>query len=168
MKKLLVFRRGRYALAALALMLAVVAAAACNPTKSPLKQPAQAPCETENGATGAACLKIEPVASTFGLHETKTFTVTNLGPFDSSPLKTELKPDFIDVCATCGGLYLIDSQHDTCVGIRLAVGKTCTLGVTRVLLTAPGGSTSILRVSSVNSQFDSVLGSGVVARLTAS
>jgi hypothetical protein len=124
MKKLLVFHRGRYALAALALMFAVVAAAACNPTKSPLKQqPPDNPC----GATSGACLTIFPLQWPFTFfNETKTFTVKNEGPDTSQPLRVAIFGGNIPDNLLDLNFHIF---QDNCSGKSLVRGDQCTIGV---------------------------------------
>jgi hypothetical protein len=139
MKTFLFFRRGRYALASLAVAGALVAAAACQPTKKPPPPtPAPGPC---NGGSGA-CLTLAPNSWTFTSRgEIKTFTVGNLGPDPSTPLV---------VGATAS--FTFDGGQSSCFSgansAGLFVGETCTLAVTPAIATGQGQ----LRVWSENSQ----------------
>jgi hypothetical protein len=156
MTKLLLFRRGRYALAALALMVVVVAPAACKPTKNPLKPPPPAsPCD---GGPGA-CLKIEPDFFPFStFNQTMSFKVTNLGPDEAESMTEGIAG------GTSGniGVFII-TQHG-CTLAHPVPGDFCTVVVQNQSVASL--SDGFLVINSDNAQLEPQFGGhGVTAHL---
>jgi hypothetical protein len=119
MSDYLAVRRTRYALATLALGGALVAGAACTPTKAPPPPP-------------AAALSISPTSFDYGEIETgggtdpMTFTVTNNGSADAGKLDVTIEqPEPIQYKFG----QRIPGVDDTCSGTVLASGDTCTVGI---------------------------------------
>ena len=154
MTKFLLFRRGRYTLAALAVAGAAVAAAACNPTKpTPPPPPTCAP------GGGGACLAIAPTEWTFTSQgEIKTFTVKNNGPDQSLSLHTGI----FGGNASPSEFVLV---QDNCVGKTLVLGDSCTTGVQH-FGDAGAHHDAFAVVGSDNSQLDPSTGNrGISAHL---
>jgi hypothetical protein len=118
MRNYLPVRHTRYVLATLALGAALVAGAACTPTKAP---PPAAP-----------ILSISPSSFDYGEIETGggtdpfTLTVANNGSADSGELDIALEQP--DPTQFKFG-QRIPGVDDTCSGAVLASGKTCTIGI---------------------------------------
>ena len=158
MVKRFVFRRGRYALAALALAVAVVASAACSPTKNPLKpQPPANPCDA--GATTGACLKIEPDFFPFStFNQTMSFKVTNLGPDEAEPMTESIEG------GTSGNIGVFTIIQHGCFMAHPAKGDFCTTVVRNQSVQSL--SDGFLLVRSDNAQLEPQTGTrGVSAHL---
>jgi len=127
----------RYAVAVVVAAASLGVIAACNPTK-PTPPP------------NASLLTISPNTWTFtSFRETKTFTVHNLGPGTSQPLRV----------AIFGG-NTSDARielewtlfQDNCTGKSLVQGDNCTVGVQSTHEADTTVSQTFLNVSSDNSQ----------------
>jgi hypothetical protein len=148
MRKFLTARR-RYAAAFVVAAASLGIIGACNPTKPP---PPSEP----------AILTIAPNEWTFTkFGETKTFTVTNLGPGQSLPLRVGLFGGNVPPTNV-----FFTTFQDSCLSKTLVSGDQCTIGVQ----SAPAGNATwdtFLVVSSENSQLDPEFGRGVRAHLIA-
>ena len=149
MRKFLKARRRRYGLAVVVAAASLGVIAACNPTKTPLKQP---PPDNPCGITSGACVTTSPLQWVFhSFREQKIFTVKNDGPDTSQPLRV----------AIFGGNTSEDRQrlewtlfqtNDFCPGKSLVPGGTCTVGVESTHIADTTTSETNLNVVSDNSQ----------------
>jgi hypothetical protein len=132
--------RRRYALACLiAVGGLITAAASCQPTKQPVKEPAP-----------TTIFSIEPTSWEFGSAEPsaqnpKTFTVTNNGPNTSGTLETITSGTDADNFEVA-----VAGPDNTCQGQPLASGETCNVQVSFGISGADGPKEADLVVSSNN------------------
>jgi hypothetical protein len=154
MRKFLTSGWRRYALAFVVVGASLgVMGAQCQPTKPP---PSASPCI--NGIDERACLTIEPTEWTFTSNgESKTFTVTNLGPDQTLPLSVSVP--------SIGFL----AQNDTCTNKTLVQGDLCTVDVQATDIDSARGKVGHILVGSGNTQVNEEFGQrGVSAHLLAS
>jgi hypothetical protein len=151
MRNFLTARWRRYAVAFVVVAASLGVIGACNPTKSPLKQP---PPDNPCGITSGACLTISPVQWVFHtFRETKTFTVKNNGPDTSQPVRVAIFGGNIDENRRSLEWGLVPT-NDFCPGKSLMRGDTCTVVVESTHIADTLTSQTFLNVSSANSQPD--------------
>lgn len=139
MRNFLTARWRRYAVAVVVAAASLGVLGACNPTKPP-------------PPPNASLLTIAPNTWTFtSFRETKTFTVHNLGPGTSQPLRVAIFGGNTSDQRILLEWTLVPTS-DFCPGKTLVQGDTCTVGVESTHEADTTTSQTFLNVSSDNSQ----------------
>jgi hypothetical protein len=139
MQNFLTARWRRYAVAFVVVAASLGVIGACSPNKKP-------------APPNASLLTIEPSEWTFtSFRETKTFTVHNLGPGTSQPLRVAIFGGNIDENRLSLEWDLVPT-NDFCPGKTLVQGDQCTVVVQSTHIADTMTSETFLNASSDNSQ----------------